>query len=191
MFVSSCWKLVWWCPQQVKILVWFLSLLLQKYSNACLNGLLRSPACSVRSCCTGFRFLDAYEKSLVGRSLLGLLCAIALMQTMGDCSATVVTNNWGRDIFFWYVCSPFIVDCSRHRDRVRRKQQSARGAWDLDMRSVYARGGATMMPAVQLATGPPGWCAEAVVEEAPQCQPQQRLWRDGEFVLKSPHVLLW
>ncbi len=41
------------------------------------------------------------------------------------------------------------------------KQQSAQGVWDLGMRSAYARGGATMMPAVQLAMGPPGWCGSA------------------------------
>lgn len=64
---------------------------------------------------------------------------------------------------------------------MKRKQQSARGAWDLGMRSVYARDGVTMMSAVQLAMGPPGWCAEAVAEEALQCRQQQKSWPDGEL----------
>lgn len=47
---------------------------------------------------------------------------------------------------------------------------------------MYARGGATTMPAVQLAMDPPGWCAEVVVGEAPQFLPQPKLWPDGALI---------
>ena len=90
-----------------------------------------------------------------------------------------VVKRWGLDNCI--LEKLFLCDCSRHLDRAKMKQQSAQGVWDLGMRSAYARGGATMMPAVQLAMGPPGWCAEAAAEEGLQCQPQQRLWPDGEF----------